>query len=92
MQGMLCTGVKAREPAAGGRKALRARAGRPTLYLCLHCNLALEAIDKRAIAHRVPENVLSVHQTFSYCRGCDRVYWPGSHYERMRAALKPLLA
>jgi uncharacterized protein with PIN domain/sulfur carrier protein ThiS len=60
--------------------------------LCLHCNLVLEAIDKRAVTHRVPENVLSVHQTFSYCRGCDRVYWPGSHYERMRAALKPLFA
>jgi uncharacterized protein with PIN domain/sulfur carrier protein ThiS len=60
--------------------------------LCLHCNLVLEAIDKRAAAPRVPENVRSVHQTFSYCRGCDRVYWPGSHYERMRAALKPLLA
>jgi uncharacterized protein with PIN domain/sulfur carrier protein ThiS len=58
--------------------------------LCLHCNLVLEAIDKRAVAHRVPENVLSVHQTFSYCRGCDHVYWPGSHYERMRAALTPL--
>ena len=60
--------------------------------LCLHCNLVLEAIDRRAVTHRVPENVLSLHQTFSHCRGCDRVYWPGSHYERMRAALKPLLA
>ena len=60
--------------------------------LCLHCNLVLEAIDRRAVTHRVPENVLSLHRTFSHCRGCDRVYWPGSHYERMRAALKPLLA
>jgi uncharacterized protein with PIN domain len=57
---------------------------------CLHCNLPLQAIDKAALAHRVPENVLSAHQTFSHCRGCDRVYWPGSHHERMRAALRPL--
>jgi len=60
--------------------------------LCLHCNLPLEAMDKRAAAPRVPQNVFSAHETFSYCRGCDRVYWPGSHYERMRLALKPIFA
>jgi uncharacterized protein with PIN domain/sulfur carrier protein ThiS len=60
--------------------------------LCLHCNLPLQAMDKRALAHRVPQNVFSTHETFSYCRGCDRVYWPGSHYERMRLALKPIFA
>ena len=58
--------------------------------LCLHCNLPIEAVDKQAIAHRVPENVLSTQQTFSYCCGCDRVYWLGSHYARMRLALKPI--
>lgn len=60
--------------------------------LCLHCNLELKAIDKGAVAHRVPEKVLLLHETFSYCGGCDRVYWPGSHYERMRLALKPIFA
>lgn len=58
--------------------------------LCLHCNLPLEAVDRRAVANRVPETVLSVHEAFSYCGGCDRVYWPGSHYERMRLALRPI--
>jgi uncharacterized protein with PIN domain len=59
--------------------------------LCLLCNLPLAAVDKTAVAGRVPEKVLSVQDTFSYCGGCDRVYWPGSHYERMRLALGPIL-
>jgi len=60
--------------------------------LCLHCNLPLAALDRSAAAGRVPENVLALHQAFSHCGGCRRVYWPGSHYERMRSALKPIFA
>jgi hypothetical protein len=60
--------------------------------LCLHCNLPLRTADRREVAHRVPETVLSIHETYSRCAGCDRVYWPGSHYERMRLALKPIFS
>lgn len=58
---------------------------------CLHCNLSLAKIDKAAIAHRLPERVAALHDNFTHCAGCDRVYWPGSHYERMRAALAPIV-
>ena len=66
--------------------------------LCLHCNLELEPLGRDAVAHRVPEKVLLRQPAFTHCRGCDRVYWPGSHYERMRerladyAALRSCLA
>lgn len=60
--------------------------------LCLHCNLPLRPADRREVAHRVPETVLSIHEGFSHCAGCDRVYWPGSHYQRMCLALKPIFA
>jgi uncharacterized protein with PIN domain/sulfur carrier protein ThiS len=59
--------------------------------LCLHCNLALEPVSRGAVAQRVPEKVLLLQQTFTHCRGCDRVFWPGSHYERMRRALGQIL-
>ncbi|MGQ0655580.1 MAG: Mut7-C RNAse domain-containing protein [Betaproteobacteria bacterium] len=55
--------------------------------LCLHCNLALAAIDKRAVADRLPPGVLASQERFTHCAACDRVYWPGSHYERMKATL-----
>ena len=59
--------------------------------LCLNCNLPLQAVDKARIAARLPEQVSQLHDSFVYCRGCDRVYWPGSHYERMAATLRGLL-
>lgn len=58
--------------------------------LCLHCNLRLEAADEQAVAQRVPEGVRALHTAFSCCCGCDRIYWPGSHYERMRARIDRL--
>lgn len=73
-----------REVAARYRLAARAR----PFTLCLRCNLPLERLAKAAVAHRLPHNVLLAQETFSRCPGCDRVYWPGSHYERMREALQ----
>ena len=76
-----------REVAA--RYGLAARAKPFTLCLC--CNLPLQPVDKAQVAARVPEKVLLVQEVFSCCRGCERVYWPGSHYQRMRAAIQGLL-
>ncbi|TMH43878.1 MAG: hypothetical protein E6H54_10455 [Betaproteobacteria bacterium] len=42
---------------------------------------------ERNIAHRLPAQVAALHESFTHCAGCDRVYWPGSHYARMCAAL-----
>lgn len=58
---------------------------------CLHCNLLLETVEKTAVEHRLPEQVRLRQTRFSHCRGCDRVYWPGSHYARMQAVLRELL-
>jgi uncharacterized protein len=63
-----------------------ARHARP-FTLCLHCNLPLAPLAKDQAASRVPPRVLELHDAFTHCAGCDRVYWPGTHYERMRATL-----
>ena len=55
--------------------------------LCLHCNLPLIPIDKDAIHDRLPPNVQATYQRFVWCEGCDRVYWEGSHWQRMREML-----
>jgi uncharacterized protein with PIN domain len=72
-----------REVAARYGLAPRAR----PFSLCLRCNLPLEPVEKAAVAAQVPQKVLSLNEAFSHCRGCDRIYWPGSHYQRMKAAL-----
>jgi uncharacterized protein with PIN domain len=52
--------------------------------LCLHCNLPLAAIDRESVQERLPPNVAAAYRRFHWCEGCDRVYWEGSHWQRMR--------
>ncbi len=60
--------------------------------LCLHCNLALEPAAQRAVAERVPQRIVERYAQFVRCPGCDRIYWEGSHWERMRALLAPVFS
>jgi len=60
--------------------------------LCLHCNLPLGAVHKEAILERVPSNVAAAYERFHRCEGCDRVYWEGSHWQRMREMMAGVLA
>jgi hypothetical protein len=86
--------VRARKPEAQLREvaARYALAGRARPFtLCLVCNLALEPIDKAAVRSRLPPEVAARHDSFCRCAGCDRIYWPGSHYERMQAVLERAL-
>ena len=60
--------------------------------LCLHCNLRLEAVERSALAGRVPERIAERYAEFVRCPGCERIYWQGSHWERMREMLGASLA
>jgi uncharacterized protein with PIN domain len=59
--------------------------------LCLLCNLPLEAVPRAAVTGRLPPDVAARYERFMRCAGCERVYWPGSHYARMRGALGRLV-
>jgi len=56
--------------------------------LCLACNLPLQQAERSAVAARVPPAVLELHEHFVRCPGCNGVFWPGSHYQRMLSALR----
>jgi uncharacterized protein with PIN domain len=60
--------------------------------LCLHCNLPLSQIPKERIEERLPPKVAALHERFHWCEGCDRVYWEGSHWVRMRETLSGVIA
>lgn len=60
--------------------------------LCLHCNVRLEAIERNAVKERVPERIAAHYTEFVRCPGCERVFWRGSHWERMREMLGASLA
>lgn len=67
-----------------------ARSARP-FTLCLHCNAPLRAIDPSLALSRVPPGVRERYQRFSTCDVCRRVYWEGTHWQRMRAVLDRVL-
>ncbi|AKJ28009.1 Mut7-C RNAse domain-containing protein [Caldimonas brevitalea] len=56
---------------------------------CLLCNAVLETIDKAAVAGRVPPRTFAHFEQYWRCPCCERVYWRGSHWERMSAARPP---
>ncbi len=50
---------------------------------CLACNTLLRRVEKEDVAGRLPPRVREAFDEFYLCTYCDRVYWKGSHYERM---------
>lgn len=59
--------------------------------LCLHCNVRLEAAPESTVAERVPAPIVERYVDFVSCGGCHRIYWRGSHWERMRAMLADIV-
>jgi uncharacterized protein with PIN domain len=55
--------------------------------LCLHCNLPLRPVPKAEVLDRLPESVRLQHEEFTTCDACGRVFWKGSHHQRMAAML-----
>ena len=54
-----------------------------TFRRCLDCNTLLQAVPKDQISHRLPPETRKHYDEFHVCTGCNRLYWKGSHYQRM---------
>jgi uncharacterized protein with PIN domain len=50
---------------------------------CLLCNQPLEGVEKENIKERLFPYVYQTQENFVYCSICDRIYWSGTHVERM---------
>jgi uncharacterized protein with PIN domain len=57
---------------------------------CTMCNGPIRVVRKGDVAERLPPRARRDHEDFRYCEGCDRVYWKGSHYTRLRALVERL--
>lgn len=62
------------------------------LSRCSACNRALAPAAPSELAGRVPPRVLGQHSRFLACPGCGRVYWEGTHAERIRRVAEALAA
>ncbi len=50
---------------------------------CVRCNRRLARVDRESVALRVPPYVLRTQDDFMQCPECQRIYWCGTHRERM---------
>jgi len=57
---------------------------------CLACNAPLAVASKDEVLDRIPERVAATHSRFQQCHECKRVYWPGTHHQRMQALVDKL--
>jgi len=60
------------------------------LSRCSLCNAVLEDVSSEEVRGIVPEGVQSRHKEFWHCPNCGRVYWQGSHWDRMVERLNSL--
>jgi len=51
---------------------------------CMHCNAVLRATPKESVLHRLLPETAKHFEEFYTCPACERVYWKGSHYRRMK--------
>ncbi|HWP63517.1 MAG TPA: Mut7-C RNAse domain-containing protein [Candidatus Binatia bacterium] len=58
---------------------------------CLRCNAELETVDREEVVDRLPPRTRREFAEFRRCPACSRIYWKGSHYDRMRRLLARLV-
>jgi len=62
----------------------------PPFSRCPVCNWPLADADARLVQTRAPPFIRRTQTRFAWCAACQRVYWPGSHWERMQTLLAGL--
>ncbi len=66
------------------------REGAEPFSRCMECNTALEAADLEQVNEQAPDGVRARRpepSNYRYCSTCDKLYWEGTHTERMRVFL-----
>ncbi len=51
---------------------------------CTECNGDLKSIKKDMIMDKVPKGVLEKIDNFWKCSNCNKIYWEGTHIERLQ--------
>jgi len=77
------------------REVVRHFGLRPRLHpfsRCLECNGLLHPAAKAEVAFRLPPRIAATQSEFTLCTGCGRVYWRGSHWQRLKAIVEAVRA
>jgi hypothetical protein len=59
---------------------------------CMSCGGELRAVAKEEVADRIPPRTAKWKDEYFVCSGCDRLFWQGTHWERIARRLAELLS
>lgn len=58
---------------------------------CMKCNGALHRVEKADILAEISPKTARFYDEYHRCQHCGRIYWKGSHYQRMQSFLAEVL-
>ena len=61
-------------------------------YRCTLCNEIIRPIAKSDILHRLPPKTRQNFNEFYFCPGCERIYWEGTHYKKLKNKIERLFS
>jgi len=59
--------------------------------ICLECNQPLVARSREQVKDLVPPYVFQTQSQYMECPACHRIYWRGTHWQRMTRKLEELM-
>jgi hypothetical protein len=57
---------------------------------CMNCGGILERVDKEAVRDRIPPKTYLWLDEYFICQSCGKVFWHGTHWQRIRERLQKL--
>ncbi|MBC8264516.1 MAG: Mut7-C RNAse domain-containing protein [Anaerolineales bacterium] len=54
---------------------------------CPVCNTPLQEVEKPSVKGHVPPYVFQIKEHFNLCPECNRIYWRGTHWAKMRQVM-----
>jgi hypothetical protein len=71
-------------------KRLKLDTNAEILTRCIWCNSLLKDVIKNDIKLRVPDYVFETQDVFKICQTCKKIYWGGTHRDRIKQELKTI--
>jgi uncharacterized protein with PIN domain len=53
-------------------------------YRCIACNGLIDFVEKQKVLHLLEPKTKKYYEIFYRCRDCGKVYWQGSHIDRIK--------
>ncbi|KAA3620371.1 MAG: twitching motility protein PilT [Calditrichaeota bacterium] len=57
-------------------------------HRCTACNGRIQPVPKQSILHRLQPKTIRYFNDFFQCVSCDRIYWKGSHFQKLQKKLQ----